>query len=761
MTGAQGLWVSALSTRDLRDPASVVVTAATTPDGRFELPIPPTHEGPVWLLASAACDPRLLACRRFLPRVDAVLPGAHDVRLEIPDLAVAEAVWRGEPVGTQTGRWAGTGIIVMLLVFGARLRRHPASPSAAADSRAPWSWLLAAAGLTALVSSFGLGAESLDLLEYTYFHEALRPASAWALLTDPMSAELAHGPLMPLVLRGIGAFTVDPFWLRLPSALFAGAFVAVMGLVSHRALASTSPAAARAGLAAVLVLSALHPVCAYYGRDASPYALAGLLAALALLLAPGVTRGRVGGLRWPLFAVVHLAGFLSHYGFAFFSAAQGLALLVTALRVPALRRDSGAAAWAFAAAAALPVAFAPHYEHMLTASGLRFGLMAGAYPESPGLLAFVGRMAAVLAGLPAHAVWALVLVFPIVALGLRALRAHCPSLAAQAGMLILFVAAWLLFSHTMSVAFGGGRIYWAFRWARPLLAGLLVVLAASAVTRKGATSGPGLAGVVLLAGSWTWQSAVSVAPPVRPDQDAAVTHLQRHASDGDAYLVMPASFYGDQLQYYVDRGQPPALITAMRAHETELGAPAAPRRLRGPLVELGLPAETVVDRLEYTSVWIVDYREVMFGTPKFSPVPTDQLLTELTRRGWTHDEHVALPFLDLHRVRCSADCAWEGQRRLMLDLGDGVRAERFLARRPGEEGLPFLLPVTLVLPEDTASVTVRPKRPGLPAAQLTLAGTAESVPRLTLPLAPGRRYRVHLEADGASESDYVLELVRR
>ena len=761
VTGAHGLWVSALSSRNLREPRSVLVTAATAANGRFELPIPDSHEGPVWLLASAACDPRLLSCRRFLPLVEPVGPDDRDVRLEVPDLEVADAVWRGESVATQTGRWVGGAVVASLLALGLLLRRRAALAAPGEAPPPPWLWLLGAGALTTVVSSYRLGAESLDLLEYTYFHEALRPPSAWALLTDPMSAELAHGALMPLILRCVGAFSIDPFWLRLPSAVFAGAFVAVIGLVVHRGFAETSPYAARASVAASITLSALHPVCAYYGRDASPYALAGLLAAIALLLAPGVTRGRIAGLRWPLFAAAHLAAFLSHYGFAFFSAAQGLALLVTALRLPALRRDAGAAAWAFAAAALLPVTLAPHYEQMLTASGLRFGLMAGAYPESPGLVAFVGRMVTVLAGLPAEQTWALLLLLPIAFMGLRSLQAHCPSLAAQAIALLLFTAAWLLFSHTMSVAFGGGRIYWAFRWARPLLAGLLVLLAASVVTREGTLFRPGLAGVGLLAVVYGWQSVASVASPVRPDQETVAAHVQRNASDGDAYVVMPASFYGDQLQYYVDRGDPPALITSMQAHDSELGTPEAPRRLRGPLVELGLPIETVIDRLEYTSVWIVDYRESMFGTLKFSPVPTAQLLDALTQRGWTRDESTALPFLRLHRVSCPADCAWEGERRLELDLGESVRAERFLSRRARDEGQPFLFPMTLVLPEETATISVRPKRVGLPAARLSIAGSDQSGPFMALPKEPGKRHRVHLEAEGATESDYVVELVRR
>ena len=466
VTGAAAprvLWVSAFDGPNLRGADGWLTTVPTAADGRFELPLPDAIHS-ANLVVSAECDPRLLGCQRWLPRVEPVEAGTLGLRLEVPDEELAQRIWLGGAPTAGPGRLIGLAVLAVLALLGVILRRRASVVVAAVQAQRPARWLFAAPLAFTVIAMFRLGAEPLDLLEYSYFHEAVRPVSVTALLTDSISAELAHGPVMPLLLRAVSSASVDPFWLRLPSVVFGGAFVLVLGLVLNRALGF------HAGLAGQ-ALAALSPLAAYYARDATPYALSGLLAALAVALVELPRRDSLG--RWAAFSAVHLLGFFTHYGFAFFSAAQGVALLATGWRTRP--RLLSSAAFSYAAAGLAPVLLAPHFEAMLATSGLRFGLMAGAYPESPGLPAFVGRMLAVIAGAAGNYPLTIVLWLVPAGFGLVALRRRAPSLAAVGVACVVGTVVWLFFSYAMSNAYGGGRIYWAFRWARPLLVGFLAM----------------------------------------------------------------------------------------------------------------------------------------------------------------------------------------------------------------------------------------------------------------------------------------------
>ncbi len=671
-----GVFVAALSSRNLRDPSSVIAVAPVASDGRFSVPLPAGAQS-AWLVVTERCDPRRLDCRRYLPTVDRAVAGVP-ARLEVPDPELAAAVWSGGAVPTRSFAWFGWGAIAALLGLAWVLRepdRHPQPDR----QLTPWVPVLVALPLVLGLSLVGLGAEPLDLLEYTYFHEALRPPSVASLLADSLSTELAHGPVYPLLLRALG--TTEPFWLRLPSVVLGAGFVVLVGIIAGRA-------AGRHAALGALCLAAVSPVAAYYARDATPYALVGFLAAAAVLLADLRATGTTTALRWTAFAAIHTLGFFAHYGFAFFSLAQGLGLVVGGL-AQGQRRTLAHAALAFAASAVLPVLAAPQLERMLTASGLRFGLMSAVYPETPGLDAFTTTMLSVLAGGPADQPILLLGATLVTGLGLAVLwRAH-RVLAAQAAACLVLVVVWLVFSHTMSVSYGGGRIYWAFRWARPMLVGVVIAAGTAAALPLGRWL---VAGQVAVG---AWMLSTTVAPPVRPAQTEVAAWVRERAQPGDAFAVLPASFYGDQALYYLSNGSPPSLVSAMRT--AEIPTPAG--TLRGPYVELEVPLETAVDRRQHRRVFVLAFDEHLFGVPKFSPVARDQLLQAMGH--WRLRDQLHAAHLDAWLFECDERCAWGEARSLEVALDQTLAADRYVLRAPGDGPLPYRFPVTLALPPGT------------------------------------------------------------
>jgi hypothetical protein len=130
----------------------------------------------------------------------------------------------------------------------------------------------------------------------------------------------------------------------------------------------------------------------------------------------------------------------------------------------------------------------------------------------------------------------------------------------------------------MSQEVGGGHVFYAFRWTRPLLLGALLPLSLAVIGR-----GRWLLWI-LIAGALV-QSVQMIGDGTRPGQTEAATIVRQYADDGDAYAVLPAAFYGDPLQYYLAGGKPQSLITQMRAGKLKIGE----KTIYGPLMERQLP----------------------------------------------------------------------------------------------------------------------------------------------------------------------------
>jgi len=567
------IWVVAVGSRNLQGPENILGKSRVDPkSGLFS--ISELSVSKLYLIVTVDCVSSVIdagdlnGCRLLFPRIASIDPSSDKTyELQIPDLKKAQAIWRGDTASEGPHRSAGFAFLVLLVLAGVWLLRQkqkqpthvlgdglslPRQPLPNLAVRwAPLVLILISSALYLLY----LGREALDLLEYSYFHEGLRPTSFSAVVSDFISAELAHGPVAPLIHRGLSLFSIDPFVLRLPSALFGLLFVLSVFAIVRRELNLRVAIAA-----ALLTLSA--PIVVFYARDATPYALAGLCASASIWT---LLRARDSQSSWPwwlAFSALQVLGFFSHYAFAFVSA--GLFLAITIAWWRPHKRLLGRAYLAFAFAGLFPVLVAPHLVHMIESSGIRFALMSPVYPESPGLLSFGATFLTVLTTLPHDWAWGLLFTLPLWVMGMRMLFRHAPLLAWIVGAQALFIVLFLTFSHSMSTEVGGGHIFYAFRWTRPLLLGALLPLSMIAITRARWLL------IILIVGAF-WQSLQMINNPLRPAQQEAVSMVHQALETGDAYAVLPAAFYGDPLQYNLSGGQREFMITQMRAQPLAIG----------------------------------------------------------------------------------------------------------------------------------------------------------------------------------------------
>jgi hypothetical protein len=695
--GAQieGITVLGLVSRNIHRGAEIIAAyAAVTEDGKFKL----TWDGPksLWLVVSRQAAESSLDELLRAPLVMAahmpVIAGDADVILQVPSNEMTQSLWRGEIASNTPLAVGGSLLIVVLSLLGWWLRRRPDAPSApsaqrsyAVDWRFGGMWFVGALA----VFSLNVGSEPFDLLEYSYFHEGSRPDSVTAVLEDSISAELAHGPVTPLVNRGMASLSTSPWVVRSPSVLFGALFVWFVWSITASHLGTSA-----GHLAAAFALGA--PIVFFYSRDATPYALTGLLAVVSAWLALRGSRATKPQLWWLVFSAVQVVGFFAHYGYAFFSAALGLTLIAAWWK----RRPHALsyALFAFAFAAILPVMRADSLFTMLELSGARFALMSPVYPQSPGLPLFVTQFLTVLTGLPEWLSAGLFVVVPLWCIGLMYLRRASGMLAWFSVIQVALLLVWLVFSHTMSVDYGGGRVFYAYRWTRPLFLGVLLPFAGLALQ-------PVLRWIALvLVTALLCTTVASAFDAKRPSIDRAAAYLEENAQQDDAWAVLPAAFYGDPVLYALHKGSPPSLITGMQTFDSEMGSGV----IRGPLAETYQPFETAIDRLAYGRVWVFEFAESMFGTPKFDPAVIRRTRAALEAEGWSLDEEKTFANLTLRRYTCGLECEWLGKRTFAFRPHDRLMSERYLVTSPGP---PFPAisdtSLSLVFPRATGTVTAR------------------------------------------------------
>lgn len=161
-----------------------------------------------------------------------------------------------------------------------------------------------------ILTGLALTVRLWDIGEHSYWfdeaREVLRALTTWPdvlFITDG-----ADPPSYRLLLFPIAQFTVQEFWLRLPSALFSGASV----YLAYRWLARQN--LPYVGLVTALLM-AVSSVQIYYAQEVSQYSFTVFLALLLLMTFDQA--GRRGSLRdWVILTVVAVFSLYSYYGLA-------------------------------------------------------------------------------------------------------------------------------------------------------------------------------------------------------------------------------------------------------------------------------------------------------------------------------------------------------------------------------------------------------------------------------------------------------------
>ncbi len=732
--GLYPLHVAALKSRDLADPVNPLGWATTDPDtGKFEIALPDGADE-VYLLAQLDLErmgPRLNGGQLFFLKKLPVRPDdlvGKRLLFDLGDMELAHVM--RDQKGAGGAPWIALGLAVLLYGIGIlwrrRLQAGPRAPPVAIPSGGPPLALIALGSTVALLPN--LGREALELLEFTYFHEGLRPESVLSLLTDPISAELSHPPLWPLLLRALSTFTQAEWWLRTPAVLAHLGYV----LVVYRLVAG--PGGRTAGLLAA-AFAALLPVGFYYGRDATPYSLLALVSAVAALAAVE-DRPR-------LFAGALVLGFFTHYTVAVLGVTLGLALFHTWVRDrddARFRRILGA----YGLVIALPLVWSVHFIRTFLASGMSTRLMSVDYLPDPGFVEYVSHFGAVVLGLPPELRYGLPVALVAAVWGARVAIQRWPRLGRIAAWQLLMLVVYVLFVHAMYMRFAGGRVFYAYRWSTVFVPAVAVCYAAATLQlwERARVAGVVLAGLILTGAAF--QDARIVLEPQRPDQWAAAQQIRDEQRAEDAFCALPAVYYGQLFNY--------ALFD--RAPADLMGWPRWEGGLYGPLHPRNTTIETLSNNLAFRRVWVAVYDERMFGTRKFDPATSDHQL-QWMRAHLVEDGRWEYPHLTLYRfvVPGAPERLWK----------DGVAEIDFSRQITNYRYFPKLLHTQRTgLSMSAADVALRipvpPERRGPLAFELKVyAGRALSADDLTLtPPAPltfepqpeGGTWRGTLEATG-------------
>ena len=390
-------------------------------------------------------------------------PGRHKNERLLFDLGDMEMAFVTRDAGWARAIWLALGLAAFLYGIGFLwVRRLPKEPMRQRPVILPGGRaMVGVAMLTTIPLLWRLGAEPPELFEFTYLHEGLRLESLLGLLTDPISSELSHPPLWPLLLRMMAAVSREEWWLRSISVL--AHFAMACPIYRLGAYAGGR----RMGLIAALI-GGLLPVTFYYGRDATPYALLACFSATAAMAAIEE--------RWRLFAASLTVGFFCHYTIAVLGVALGLALFIASIR-----GDKGRyrrALIAFGWVCPLPLIWSVHFIRTFLASGMSTRLMSLDYLPDPGFVEYVSHFASIVLGVPPEirVLAPIPLVISIIGVGWLWQRKRV--LSRIVGLQLFMVIAYVLFVHAMYMSFAAGRVFYAYRWSSVFLPVVAVAMSA-------------------------------------------------------------------------------------------------------------------------------------------------------------------------------------------------------------------------------------------------------------------------------------------
>ena len=594
----------------------------------------------------------------------------------------------GSPAGMAFG--LGAALLAVLVVVVVRRRTDSEAvaplgvwPSTPSGGRPLGVLLAALAGLL----GYGLLAldESMDLLEYTYFQEGFAGDDPLTVAFSPIVAERAHAPGYAVLVWLLRLISRAPAWLRLPAVLAALAGAAL----AYRHVATVLQSRGAGLLAALLV--GLSPLAMRYGRDLTPYSVIGLLAvastwSLHRALDTGHQRS------WLAFVSMAVLAFFLHYFSAFFTVGQAVAVVWHLARTSpgtARRRRIRDAVTAFGLAAVPPLLWAGQVVVAFQVSADDNLVTHAVYPEAPSFAVYLARHLRVLFGLPPGLEWLVAPVLLLVGFGGARLFRDSPVLARLLlGPLLLGVGL-LVLTYALHAWAYGGRVYYGWRWLRPYPFAIATLLAACAFRPIGGRLGSALcrlavAGLVVASAS---ASIVSATTRERPATDRATELLRGELRDDDAIGVLPAPFYAVGLGYSLYHGAVDDARGQWRrfVHPGPSGwehlevTPGSGdfKRVFAPLRGFGLPLESLAGHVDIGRLWVVRYREILFGQPEFDEAIPDAVVAALDHQLGPHRAW-RLPHLDVLRWDGPPVDPWSHGAPVRVDLRRPYRSLRVL-----------------------------------------------------------------------------------
>ncbi len=551
--------------------------------------------------------------------------------------------------------------------------------------------------LGALLSALGLrlyriGAEPMDLLEYTYFFMSAGGRGIADLLFAEISLQQAHQPLQHLILALLDRLSsANEAWMRLPSALLGTAAIAVVWTWLRELFKGRE----RLALGAAWLV-ALHPIELWYGRDMTPYGLFALLAAGSYLC---LWRGLERGTHWRPFVVLSVLGFYLHYYeiwvlFSQILLVAGYVLLSEERPRPWRAGAQAMRAMTFAALCVVP--WLPFFFRALTLGYASLNVTGAAFSADLTLLQALPEGYRQIIGLPpelwgpAPGVLAAALQTLGAALLLRRERAAAIAILAPiaGGIVTELIFYWKLHSLTegyylqirhyiylipssiVLLLAGGERLCRLLRPLSPRLASAALPLAAL--------------GLLTIQVEYGWRF---VAGGQRGDLRTMVREIRARAEDGDAIAVLPASFYSHLFGYYFfeDEEDQGDLFGSAGWHTIHAGS-GPPATIFVPLTQFQLPFRFGVENLFFERLWIVHFQEEVLDLRKFSDAPHSELLARLSAQGQ--------PLASIEGNRIRADLVrlehrrkptWHDDR-LLLDMGLMETEHAWMLRRTRDAG---------------------------------------------------------------------------
>jgi hypothetical protein len=665
--GYQGIWplhVAALSSRDFADPNNPIGWASVDADtGRFDLHIAQSDRTELYLLAQLDRErlgPRLNGNQLFFLRTTPFERAEFDGKRLLFDLGDMELAHLIRDSDSTRAPAIALGLAVLLYGLGFLIVRRLNKTSPCAQplpNRGGWPlWAIAIGTTIPLLPN--LGHEALELLEFTYLHEALRPDSILALFTDPISAELSHPPFWPLVLRLLTQISHEEWWLRLPSVLCHLGYVFVVFR-----LASQHSARGMGLLAALL--AGIAPISLYYGQDATPYALMGLLSASITLCALRE--------RWKGFAALLIIGFFTHYTMAIL----GISIAISLLWYWRAGHDSGRLRRAFltyGVICVLPLIWSVHFIRTFFASGMSTRLMSSDYLPDPGFLDYVGHFLAVVMGVTPEVHLGALAILVLVCFGIVRLFRTQPLLGRLMAVQVVLLIGYVVFVYAMYMRFADGRVFYAYRWTSVFLPAIAVGGAAAIVALWRTKKWLGTLVTIVLIVCALLQDGRILLNPKRPDQEAAAAHIQAEVQPGDAFCALPAIYYAQLFNYHLFDRKPDDWMAWPEQHGD----------LYGPFHQRNTTLETLSRNLAFRRIWVAVFHETMFDTRKFAAGPADHQLSWLKSNLSFNPTQDLFRFshLDLYRFHVPHEPpdpeqrAWKGGR-LELDFTQRIRLFRY------------------------------------------------------------------------------------